>query len=194
MVADNTAEDPVIPAEVIRRAREGDREAFGELYRRFSRRVLGLCLHLLGKREDAEDATSEVFMKLRTALGRYDDSLPFRPWLTGVAAKHCLDRLRRRRREQRLFETERDEPAAIVEPSSSPLAGLLAEEGCSALAAAIAALPERQRVPLVLRYQGELSYDEIAERLDWTRQRVAVTLFRAKQNLRRMLRAEETEG
>src|SRR5512145_1880588 len=105
MVADNTAEDAV-PAEVIRRAREGDREAFGELYRCFSRRMLGLCLHLLGKREDAEDATAEVFMKLRTALARYDDSRPFRPWLTGVAARHCLDRLRRRRRELRLFETE----------------------------------------------------------------------------------------
>jgi RNA polymerase sigma-70 factor (ECF subfamily) len=193
MVADNTAEDAV-PAEVIRRARDGDSDALGELYRRFSRRVLGLCLHLLGKREDAEDATSEVFMKLRTALGRYDDALPFRPWLTGVAAKHCLDRLRRRRREQRLFETERDEPAAIVEPACSPLAGLLAEEGRGALAAAIAALPERQRVPLVLRYHGELSYDEIAERLDWTRQRVAGSLFRAKQSLRRVLRAEETEG
>jgi DNA-directed RNA polymerase specialized sigma24 family protein len=63
--------------------------------------------------------------------------------LTGVAAKHCLDRLRRRRRERRLFETERDEPAAIVEPARSPLAGLLAEEGRDALAAAIATLPER---------------------------------------------------
>jgi RNA polymerase sigma-70 factor (ECF subfamily) len=194
MVADNTAVDAV-PAEVIRLAREGDREAFGELYRQTSRRVLGLCLHLLGRREDAEDATSEVFMKLGRALGRYDDALPFRPWLTGVAARHCLDRLRRRRREQRLFETERDdEPAASGEPARSPLAGLLAEEGRGAIAAAIAALPERQRVPLVLRYHGELSYDEIAERLDWTRQRVAVTLFRAKQSLRRVLRAEETEA
>ena len=100
MVADNTAEDAV-PAEVIRRAREGDSEAFGELYRRFSRRVLGLCLHLLGKREDAEDATSEVFMKLRTALGRYDDALPFRPWLGQTLqvrfpclARWCADAIR----------------------------------------------------------------------------------------------------
>ena len=62
---------------------------------------------------------------------------------------------------------------------------MLAEERRAALDAAIAALPERQRVPLVLRYHGEMSYDEIAERLDWTRQRVAVSLFRAKQSLRR---------
>jgi hypothetical protein len=85
MVVDNTTKNAV-PAEVIRHARKSDSEALNELYRRFSRRVLGLCLHLLGRREDAEDATSEVFMKLGTALGRYDDAWPFRPWLTGVAA------------------------------------------------------------------------------------------------------------
>ncbi len=188
-MVDGSPTEDAVPAEVVRRARQGDGEAIGELYRRFSWRVLGLCLHLLGKREDAEDATSEVFMKLRTALGRYDESLPFRPWLTAVAARHCLDRLRRRRREMRLFETEAEEPAPAAKPGESPLAGLLADEGRAALAAAIARLPERQRVPLVLRYHGELSYDEIAERLDWTRQRVAVSLFRAKQSLRRALRS-----
>jgi RNA polymerase sigma-70 factor (ECF subfamily) len=192
MVAGSPAEDTV-PAEVIRGARRGDSEAFGELYRRFSRRVLGLCLRLLGKREDAEDATAEVFMKLRAALARYDDSRPFRPWLSGVAARHCLDRLRRRRLELRLFEAEREEPAQVAAPGCSPLASVLAEERRDALEAAIAALPVRQRVPLVLRYQGEMSYDEIAERLDWTRQRVAVSLFRAKQSLRRALLSGRTE-
>jgi len=186
MVAGSPAEDAV-PAEVIRRARDGDGEAFGDLYRRFSRRALGLCLHLLGKREDAEDATAEVFMRLRAALVHYDDSRPFRPWLTGVVVKHCLDRLRRRRRERRLFESEPEGPAPTAEPACSPLASLLAEERRVALDAAIAALPEHQRVPLVLRYHGEMSYDEIAERLDWTRQRVAVSLFRAKQGLRKAL-------
>ena len=184
MVAGSPAEDAV-PAETVRRARQGDGDAFGELYRCFHRRVLGLCLHLLGNREDAEDATGEVFLRLRTALERYDDALPFRPWLTGVAARHCLDRLRRRRRERRIFETEREEPAPAGEPAASPLAILVAEEDRAAVASAIAALPEQQRVPLVLRYYGEMSYEEIAVRLDWTRTRVAVGLFRAKQRLRR---------
>jgi RNA polymerase sigma-70 factor (ECF subfamily) len=187
-MVDGSPADDAVTAELVRRARAGDGEASGELFRLLSPRVLGLCLHLLGKREDAEDATSEVFMKLRTALGRYDESLPFRPWLNAVAARHCLDRLRRRRRELRLFESETEEPTLPAEPGESPLAGLLANEDRAALAAAIARLPERQRVPLVLRYHGELSYDEIAERLEWTRQRVAVSLFRAKQTLRRALR------
>jgi RNA polymerase sigma-70 factor (ECF subfamily) len=190
MVAGSSAEDAV-PAEVIRRARAGDGEAFGELYRRFSRRALGLCFHLLGQREDAEDATAEVFMRLRTALVHYDDSRPFRPWLTGVVVKHCLDRLRRRRRERRLFESDPEGSVPDVEPAGSPLASLLAEERRATLDAAIATLPESQRVPLVLRYQGELSYDEIADRLEWTRQRVAVSLFRAKQSLRRALSRED---
>ena len=192
MVAGSPAEDAV-PAEVIRRAREGHSEAFGELYRCSSRRALGLCLHLLGTREDAEDATAEVFMRLRAALDRYDESRPFRPWLTGVVVRPCLDRLRRRRRERRLFESEPDGPVPSAEPSGSPLASLLAEERRAAVNAAIAALPEHQRVPLVLRYHGEMSYDEIAERLDWTRQRVAVSLFRAKHSLRRALASGRTE-
>ena len=186
MVAGNRADDAVL-AEAIRRARDGDRDAFAELYRRFSRRVHGLCLHLLGSREDAEDAGSEIFMKLHAAIAGFDPAFPFGPWLTTIAARHCLDRLRRRRRELRLFETEPDEADRSASPGGSPLDSLLAEESRHALAAAIAALPDHQRVPLVLRYHGEMSYDEIAERLDWSRQRVAVSLFRTKQRLRRAL-------
>jgi RNA polymerase sigma-70 factor (ECF subfamily) len=192
MVVGGPADDAVL-AEVIARARGGDGEAFAEVYRGFSRRVLGLCLHLLGSREDAEDATSEVFMKMRAAIGRYDVALPFRPWVTGIATRHCLDRLRRRRRERRLFETEAETSVLAGEGAPSPLAELLAGESRAALAVAIAALPERQRVPLVLRYHGELSYDEIAERLGWTRERVAVSLFRAKHSLRRLLAHGDAE-
>jgi RNA polymerase sigma-70 factor (ECF subfamily) len=192
MVAGSPADDAAL-AEAIERARKGDGEAFGELYRRLSRRVHGLCLHLLGSREDAEDATSEVFMRLRAAMGRYDGALPFRPWLVGIATNHCLDRLRRRRREHRLFEAEPEALAIAPEPGPSPLAGLLAEEGRAALAAAVLALPERHRLPLVLRYSAEMSYDEIARRLGWSRERVAVNLFRAKQSLRRVLAGGEAE-
>jgi RNA polymerase sigma-70 factor (ECF subfamily) len=186
MVAGSPADDAVL-ADVIARARQGDAEAFGEVYVRFSRRVLGLCHHLLGSPEEADDATSEVFMKLRAAISRYDLAQPLWPWITAIATRHCLDRLRRRRRERRLFEAEPETPLAAGEGGASPLAELLAEEDRAVLAAAIAALPERQRVPLVLRYHGEISYDEIAEHLGWTRERVAVSLFRAKQTLRRVL-------
>jgi RNA polymerase sigma-70 factor (ECF subfamily) len=192
MVAGSPADDAAL-AEAIERARKGDGGAFGEIYRRLAPRVSGLCLHLLGSREEAEDATSEVFMRLRAALSRYDATLPFRPWLVGIATNHCLDRLRRRRREQRLFDAEPEALAAAPEPGPSPLAGLLAAERRAALTAAILALPERHRLPLVLRYSAEMSYDEIAKRLGWTRERVAVNLFRAKEGLRRALAGGDEE-
>jgi RNA polymerase sigma-70 factor (ECF subfamily) len=189
MVASSGSGEPEPLSEVVARAQRGEGEAFGELYRRFSRRVFSLGLHLLGSREDAEDATNEVFLKVRGGLSRYDRSVPFGAWAMSIAANHCLDRLRRRRRERRLFELEPEE-AEMPAAERSPLAELLAAEQRSALVRALAALPERYRVPLALRYHAEMSYAEIAERLGTTREQVGVVLFRAKERLRRALTEE----
>ena len=70
---------------------------------------------------------------------------------------------------------------------SSPLEEMMAEEARGALLRALAALPDRYRVPLALRYHAELTYAEIAGQLGLTREAVAVNLFRAKQRLRRAL-------
>jgi RNA polymerase sigma-70 factor (ECF subfamily) len=191
MVASSGSAEPDALAEVIARAQRGEGEAFGELYGRFSRRVFGLSLHLLGSREDAEDATSEVFLKMRGALGRYDHAVPFVPWAMAITANHCLDRLRRRRREGRIFEREAEEEVAQeASPTPSPLSEVIDEEQRSAVARALRALPERYRVPLALRYYAEMSYAEIAERLGTTHDQVGVALFRAKERLRRAFAAE----
>jgi RNA polymerase sigma-70 factor, ECF subfamily len=188
MVATSESGEPEALSGVLERAARGEGEAFGEIYRRFSRRVLSLCFHLLGSREDAEDATSEVFLKVRGSLDRYDPSSPFGPWVLSIATNHCLDRLRRRRREGRLFEPDGEDATAPAR-GLSPLAELLADEQRGRLAQALAALPERFRVPLALRYQAEMSYDEIATRLGVTREQVGVALFRGKERLRRALEA-----
>jgi RNA polymerase sigma-70 factor (ECF subfamily) len=178
-----SAERPALH-DLLERAQNGDGRAFGELYRRLSGRVLGLCRHLLGSREDAEDAAAEVFLRFGASLPQLDRSVPPAAWLAKVATNHCVDRLRRRSREFRLFAGPTDEGEAGRSEALSPLAELIAQEERSALAAALAALPDRYRVPLVLRYYAELSYDEIAERLGLSRQEVATSLFRAKQRLR----------
>jgi RNA polymerase sigma-70 factor (ECF subfamily) len=193
MVAGSVSAEDAPLHDVLDRAQRGDGEAFGELYRRFSRRVFGLCLHLLGAREEAEDAAAEVFLRVRAALSRYDRSVPLGAWLTKIATNHCVDRLRRRRRETRLFASEPEEAVEARASDPSPLAEIMAEEERATLAAAVAALPDRYRVPLALRYYAEMTYDDIAERLGQSRQEVATTLFRAKQRLRRAL-APATEA
>ena len=177
-------------AEVVERARRGEREGFAELYQEFGRRVLGLCRHLLGSPDAAEDARSDVFLRLPRAIDRYDPALPFDRWLLSVTSHHCLDVLRRRRLESRLFAAEWDETdGASVgsESGPSPLAAVLTDEGRERVRAALQRLPERYRVSLALRYYGELGYEEIASQLGVTRNHVAILIFRGKQALRRLL-------
>lgn len=172
---------------LLPRARAGDAAALAELYRLFSRRVFGLCRHLLGSGEAAEDATSEVFLRAQRAMSSYDSALPFPRWLLSIAANHCVDLLRRRRVEMRLFapgEAELPEPPGS---GPSPLGVLLVEEQRAAVRSAVAALPERCRAPLVLRYYADLSYEEIGVALQLPRSQVATLIFRAKKELRRVL-------
>jgi RNA polymerase sigma-70 factor, ECF subfamily len=174
---------------LIGRARGQDVEAFGEVYRLYARRVFGLCRYLLDSRESAEDATSEVFLKLQRSIKSYDGSIPFLKWLLRVAGNHCIDTLRRRQRGQRVIVEVENEAAVSEAPSSepSPLSAVISTEERAQIRDTIARLPENYRVPLVLRYYGELSYDEIAEQLGVERNHVATLIFRAKHELRRKL-------
>src|ERR1700737_4745292 len=138
---------------VIQRARGQDAEALGEIYRRYVRRVFGLCRYILDSRESAEDATSEVFLKLQRSIESYNGSIPFPRWLLRVAGNQCIDVLRRRRRGQQMI-MELEDGAAVTEAASaepSPLGAVISMEERVQLQTAIARLPENYRVPLVLR-------------------------------------------
>jgi len=169
---------------VIQRAQAHDADALGEI-----RRVFGLCRYMLESRESAEDATSEVFLKLQRSIESYDGSIPFAKWLLRVGANQCIDALRRRKRGRQVI-VEAEEGIAVIEaasPEPSPLGAVLSREERAQVRDAIARLPENYRVPLVLRYYGELSYDDIAQQLGLQKNYVAALIFRAKQDLRRKL-------
>jgi RNA polymerase sigma factor (sigma-70 family) len=168
-----------------------NREAWREVYRGFLPRVRGLCYHLLGSRAEAEDAAGEVFLKLQRGAGTYDDPARFGSWLLRVAANHCLDLLRRRRRQQRLFTEDDVESLTVASQSDSPLDELLSAELRLRLRQAIAELPEKYRAPLALRYYGDLSYEEIGRQLALKPVHVGILLLRAKQELRRALAGQE---
>ena len=72
---------------VVQRAQAHDGGALGEIYRLYVRRVFGLCRYMLESRESAEDATSEVFLKLQRSIESYDGSIPFPKWLLRVAGQ-----------------------------------------------------------------------------------------------------------
>ena len=183
-------EDGALEA-VVRQAREGKTEAFGELYRLYGVRVRGLCRYLLGSSVAAEDATSEVFLRVQRAMSSYDTTVPFQRWLFSIASHYCIDQIRRGRLEQRLFQPDDPEsPEPAAQGTASPLTEYLAAEERTRLRSAIEELPPKYRSVLVLRYYAELDYNQIAAALSLTRAHVATLLFRAKKELRRVLERE----
>ena len=167
---------------------------FAEHYRNNYRRVLGLCRQLLGRLQSAEDAAQEVFLRAHRSLSSYDRTRPFEGWILTIASNYCIDVVRRRRKEAQLFGSEGDERIAAEADDSDVLGDLLAQERAAELKVAIAALPERYRLPLVLAYYRDASYDEVASALGITRTHAGALICRAKQALRRALRPARTES
>jgi RNA polymerase sigma-70 factor, ECF subfamily len=172
--------------EAIARARAGDKEAWGDLYRLYAPGIFRFCRRALPTREDAEDATMEVFKKVWDNLHQYDATRPFTSWLYKVAANHCWDSLRRRKIRQDK-ETEDVESVPLEHPDANQLEQLIEKRTSEEVRKALDKLPSRARMALVLRYYSDMSYDEIADALGVRRAFVGVVLLRARHELRQAL-------
>lgn len=159
--------------------------AFEVLYRDYYVRVFGLCRRLLDTPEQAEDATQEAFVKAYRNFGKYKPDQAFWSWIAAIASNHCIDVLRRGNHRESLFGDEVEELAGLQD--AGVLGEVLAGEDAQALHRAIAGLDPKYRVPVVLKYFSDESYDEIAERLDITRNHVGVLLARGKARLQTAL-------
>jgi len=174
------------PTELIVRARSGDTQAWGDLYREYAPAIFRFCRRAMPTREDAEDATMEIFIKLRDKLAQYDQSRSFTAWLYKVAANHCWDMLRRRRVRQDK-ETEDVTEMPLEAPEPNQLEKLIEERTSEEVRRALDKLGLRARMALVMRYYSDMSYDEIADALGVRRAFVGVVLLRARHELRQAL-------
>ena len=174
------------PTEAITRARAGDAEAWGELYREYAPAIFRFCRRAMPTREDAEDATMDIFTKLRDKLGQYDQTRSFTAWLYRVAANHCWDILRRRKIRQDK-ETEDVDSVPLEHPDANQLEKLIELRTSEEVRRALDKLGARARMALVLRYYSDMSYDEIADALGVRRAFVGVVLLRARHELRQAL-------
>lgn len=157
-------------------------------------RVFNLCRYLLRSADRAEDATHEVFLRAEGRLSTYDPSKPLWNWLARIASHYCIDQLRRRTLENRLFDPSPADDSLVESQTLSPLDRFLKSERGETVRAALVALPERYRVPLVLAYYCELSYTEIGVLMGIRRNTVGTMIFRGKQLLRQRLAGEMRSG
>jgi RNA polymerase sigma factor (sigma-70 family) len=178
--------DQASEREQIAQARAGNAEAWGELYRRYAPAIFRFCRRAMHTREDAEDATMDIFVKVREKLSQYDSSRPFSAWLYTVAANHCWDLLRRRKGRQDL-ETGEIENMPLEHPDPGQLEQLIEKSTSQQVRRALDQLPSRARMALVLRYYADMSYDDVAATLGVRRAFVGVVLLRARHQLREIL-------
>jgi RNA polymerase sigma-70 factor (ECF subfamily) len=179
---------PDLEQHLIQRARKGDHEAFAALVTEHQRYVFNLALRVLKNEEEALDLTQETFVRAWTALPNFRGQSQFRTWIYRIVTNLCYNRLPNLRRS--LHELGDDVIAEIPEteiPFSNPAHGFESRELRSYLQQAIDHLDENYRLLISLRYQNELSYEEIATMLNLPLGTVKTGLFRAKEQLRRAL-------
>jgi RNA polymerase sigma-70 factor (ECF subfamily) len=176
-------------------ASRGDHQAFGRLVDLHKRSVHGLCYRLLQHPEDARDAAQETFVRAYAALGTYDASLPFAPWLLRIARNHCLDVVRRRGArpaEVALGGEPGAEPGELPDRATPPAdETLAARQQAGRLERAVAALPAHYREVIQLFHVEHLSYKEIAGTMEVPIGTVMTWLHRARARLRQALDAGE---
>jgi RNA polymerase sigma-70 factor, ECF subfamily len=166
---------------------EGCPAILSALYASHYRYVLAVCRHYFWRREDAEDAAAEVFLKLHKFLQSGEQPTNFRPWLSTVTGRHCIDKLRRKQCEGR-YRVDVKEFGSLPDVSTpSPLSQILRQEEEHHLREELRRLPRHYRVPLVLRYYRRMSYAEIAQTLGKQIPAIKMTIFRAKRELRERL-------
>src|SRR4051794_17429103 len=169
----------------------GDDRAFEQLVERHQRLVVGTVGRMLGTGSDAEDIAQQVFVRVWKNAKRYEPRAKFTTWLLKITRNLVFNELRRRSRHPQVplqAEAEEEERPLKDDHAIAPDASLLEQELQEAVDAAIANLPETQRMAVILRRYQELSYEEIAEALDQSVSAVKSLLFRARTELRESLK------
>jgi RNA polymerase sigma-70 factor (ECF subfamily) len=183
--------DDVEDVRLMALAGAGDMAAFEQLVERHQRLVIGTVGRMLGTNSDAEDIAQQVFVRVWKNAKRYEPRAKFTTWLLKITRNLVFNELRRRSRHPAVplqSETEEEERPLKDEHAVSPDDSLLEQELREAVDAAIAQLPETQRMAVILRRYEELSYEEIAETLDQSVSAVKSLLFRARTELRENLK------
>mgnify|MGYP002784305834 CR=1 FL=1 len=174
---------------LIQQCLDGDQAAWDEIVRRHRRKVFNLAYKFVGRHDEAEDLTQDIFLKIFKSLRTFDRRANFQTWLISVSRNLCIDHYRSVRKERETI--DRDVDASELTPASrepGPMASLEQRDRVTLLREALSALPETLRTAVVLRDLQELSYQEIADRLQLAEGTVKSRINRGRTELARQIR------
>jgi RNA polymerase sigma-70 factor, ECF subfamily len=175
-------------AELVRRVRAGETRAYGALVARYRDRLGRYAVHMIGDREDAEEALQDAFVRAYRSLARCDDPNRFGAWLYGILVNRCRTIGARSSRRRRLFVGEPDS-AALHESSEIDQIDRLAWD--DAVSRALARLPAEHREAFLLKHVEDLEYEEIARLTGVGVSALKMRVKRAREQLQRFLTEAE---
>src|SRR4249920_171459 len=188
MSADHSASPDDIEA-LIQRCLRGDQAAWERIVRLHWRRVFNVAYKFVGKHDQAEDLTQDIFLKIFKSLDTFDRRANFQTWLISISRNLCIDHYRSVRKERETIDRDVDAnqltPAAV---DAGPIAALEQRDRVTLLRQALAALPETLRTAVVMRDIQELSYQEIATALRLPEGTVKSRINRGRTELARQIR------
>ena len=178
---------------LVARSQEGDSLAFEELVRKYPQVMLNLAYHYIGRRDEIEDITQKIFLKVYFSLPKFDIKRPFFPWLYRIAINQCYDELRRAKRQKiRTFSElsleESNRIERLISQSEIPAPSDDNRQELNALLhRMLDQLPSHQKMAIVLRDIEQVSYVKMAEILKCTEQAARLKVFRARIRLKTLM-------
>lgn len=153
---------------IVERALSGDAEAFGEIVRRWERRIFALAYGMLGREEDARDATQETFLAAFRNLRGFRGEAKVSSWLHRIAVNQCITRQRRAKvRNEAALADEEERASSVAAPfDRSPANVAEGRQRTAAVRVALNSLPPELRQVVVMKEFEELTFREISEALD----------------------------
>ena len=181
---------------LIERCLQGDQAAWDAIVGQHWRKVFNVAYTFVGRHDEAEDLTQDVFLKLFKALGTFDRRANFQTWLISISRNLCIDHYRSARKERLTVDRSVDAgDLSLVSSDIDPLTALERSDRRVFLRRAMDALPPTLRTAVLLRDIQELSYQEIADQLQLPEGTVKSRINRGRLELARQirrLRAEDT--
>ncbi|MBM3412608.1 MAG: sigma-70 family RNA polymerase sigma factor [Bacteroidetes bacterium] len=178
---------------LIERLKQGDEAAFRTLVEQYQDLVYNTALGIVQLESDAEDVAQEVFIQVYRSIDSFKSIAKLSTWIYRITTTRSLDLLRARKSKKRfgllkrLWETEQESPVENISDFNHPGVSLERKEEAAQLMAAIAQLPENQKVAFVLHKLEGLSYLDIAEVMKNSLPAVESLIHRARLNLRKIL-------
>jgi RNA polymerase sigma-70 factor, ECF subfamily len=180
---------------LIERCLQGDQTAWDDIVRQHRRKVFNLAYKFVGRQDEAEDLTQDIFLKVFRALHTFDRRANFQTWLISISRNLCIDHYRSVRKERATIARDVDASGMTpVAPGRSPYGQVELGDVKRRINEALTKLPPALRQAVVLRDLQEFSYQEIADQLGLPEGTVKSRINRGRLELGRQLRMLESRG